>query len=747
MKAIRSYMDTTVPIIGIVFLLLGFCGRQIWRAKKHHPMHWEETPWIFPSLALLIFLFFWRQAGLIDSSERHYLFLNAGITLCGFVALGRLFFLNLFNRLATFIRGQVLPTCTGAHAKDASDEKTSKLSWSYIARSCCGYSLGGLLHAAMLVAVTCLSIFALETPFNPAFPTDIPQKFVVLEFCLIFGVCIALYFLGQRRGLLVALVPILSLFAGVALGFVYSFRATVITPVDLFALRTAADVAGNFSYVLSDPYLYAIAASISAVTLCAFLFPVKPYICKKMPVRAAANTVVGLVCTCLLIGLVATYDFRSFGITIDAWNTTSSYLSQGSLVSFITEAQNMSVKAPEGYTKGAAQSLINTYATTFDNSLGTSSTRLAAEAQFAQQQPDIVVVMDETFSDLSIYNGLACNYPGPTFFKYGMPTSLASGSLSVSVLGGGTCNTEFEMLTGLPLAYVGGSNYPYAMYDLKGTPNLASQLAAEGYDTTAIHALLGTNWNRDTVYENFGFERFITIDDFENAPYFHNFVSDRATFDKTLEVLREGDGPQFVLNITIQNHSGYTTGSIPEDRLTDYHPNGYDDGALNSELNEYLSCIQASDEDLAYFVDELSKLDRPVVLVYFGDHQPSLGSAYNDLICQEDAGTLTHQQRAFQTVYTIWTNYEVPRESATTINRPSSPSFLSAQMLYAIGAPLTDYQKAQLVISQEAPCLNSFGIQDIAGTWYPLNDTNSPLAQINRDYSYMAYYTFESRKK
>ena len=161
MKAIRSYMDTTVPIIGIVFLLLGFCGRQIWRAKKHHPMHWEETPWIFPSLALLIFLFFWRQAGLIDSSERHYLFLNAGITLCGFVALGRLFFLNLFNRLATFIRGQVLPTCTGAHAKDASDEKTSKLSWSYIARSCCGYSLGGLLHAAMLVAVTCLSIFAL----------------------------------------------------------------------------------------------------------------------------------------------------------------------------------------------------------------------------------------------------------------------------------------------------------------------------------------------------------------------------------------------------------------------------------------------------------------------------------------------------------------------------------------------------------------------------------------------------------
>ena len=98
--------------------------------------------------------------------------------------------------------------------------------------------------------------------------------------------------------------PILSLFAGVALGFVYSFRATVITPVDLFALGTAADVAGNFSYVLSDPYLYAIAAGISAVTLCALLFPVKPYICKKMPVRAAANTVVGLVCTCLLIGLV-----------------------------------------------------------------------------------------------------------------------------------------------------------------------------------------------------------------------------------------------------------------------------------------------------------------------------------------------------------------------------------------------------------------------------------------------------------
>lgn len=112
------------------------------------------------------------------------------------------------------------------------------------------------------------------------------------------------------------------------------------------------------------------------------------------------------------------------------------------------------------------------------------------------------------------------------------PTPSRSGTLYVSAYGGGTCNTEFEFLTGNSMSYLGSGVYPYTIYDLLDTKNLAEQFKDLGYTTTAMHPNHGTNWNRENVYSGFGFDRFMTINDFQDAEKLRGMVSDAATYDK-----------------------------------------------------------------------------------------------------------------------------------------------------------------------------------------------------------------------
>ena len=264
-----------------------------------------------------------------------------------------------------------------------------------------------------------------------------------------------------------------------------------------------------------------------------------------------------------------------------------------------------------------AEKLERQLADEYDETTGKTWQRTDAEAQFAEEKPTVIAIMNATFSDLSIYKNMHARLQRPQFFK-NLPDALSRSTLYVSAYGGGTCNTEFEFLTGNSMSYLGSGVYPYTIYDLLDTKNLAEQFKDLGYTTTAMHPNHGTNWNRENVYSGFGFDRFMTINDFQDAEKLRGMVSDAATYDKILEMLESDSALQFIFDVTMQNHSGYDTGLLPPDKLNNY----LIDGAVNNEVNEYLSLIEESDRALKDFVGKLRKLDRPVVLVFFGDHQP-----------------------------------------------------------------------------------------------------------------------------
>lgn len=200
-------------------------------------------------------------------------------------------------------------------------------------------------------------------------------------------------------------------------------------------------------------------------------------------------------------------------ISFDNWQPINTYVARGWIPSFSIMVQNLAIPEPNDYTTESAQAAEEELAARYDTTRGASAERAAATTRFDAEKPTVIAIMNETFADLSIFNGLNTGYTGPTHYN-NLTGALQRGPLAVSVLGGGTCNTEFEFLTGNSLGFIGGNKYPYTLYDFSNVASLPRQFKKLGYTTTAMHPQNPENWNRSTVYQAMGFDEFLSNADF-----------------------------------------------------------------------------------------------------------------------------------------------------------------------------------------------------------------------------------------
>ncbi len=633
--------------------------------------------------------------------------------------------------------------------------------------------------------VGALCVLAIELPHNQSLEQINPQS-LALEWMLLSVAAGGLYFLGQRRALPMALVPVASTSIGLAEYFVYTFKGLPIQPGDVLALETAASVADGYVYTVDAWCLWGVAAGVAALLGCVLLScrredaagekgslfaalrrlvahasrPVavkgahmgcaakspahaaEPAVGKSLDWHAAGilgNVTAGLALLACLVSQVCTVDYASdLGISVNAWDPETSYSSQAYLPTFISACQTMIPIEPEGYSTESAEDLMASYVDAYnaDESLGNSESRAAAAEQFDYERPTVIAVMNETFSDLSLFDGMHAGYEGPQYFK-SISDCLVRGTFYTSVYGGGTTNSEFEFLTGNSIANLGSGVYPYNIYNMGREENLARLFKDLGYDTLAMHPNKPQNWNRTNVYESFGFDEFLSIADFEGAERSRGHVTDGATYEKILERLSENEDPQFIFDVTMANHAGYESGLIPEDRQVHLEI----DGQENASINEYVSCIQKSDEDLQYFLEELSQLDRKVVVVFFGDHQPGLMSSYNDR-WYDDENNAEHLCRIYQTSYFIWANYDVAGNDQVSETQDVAASSLSSLLMEVIGAPMSDYQKAHMKLLQALPAIDAVCYQDLYGTWHLPNEASGidVTDQARADFATLQYF-------
>ncbi len=663
---------------------LVLCARELAFSRRlavdgRVPLRRSSMAWTVVLLAIQLFVGAWGALGLVQDEPVAPLIMNIVLTGCIYLAVAR-------PRLSDPFVGHFAPAGRRPHPMAAS--------------------------VIAMIVVGILATLALEIPSNHNLLWMYPLC-ALLEISLVTAVITGMYFIFQRRGAAPAIAAFVFFAIGIAEYFVILFKSQPIQPGDLTAIATAAAVGGGYVFSLTSYCLYAIAFLAAAFTICMYTALLRHARSQRTRKRLLLNLLIGVLCLGGVTAHITLIDYyNTLQIQVYTWRPLESYYRQGFIPSFISSAQTIQPRKPQDYTKSSAQKLIDEYAASYDEGEGATSERAAASAQFEDTKPTVIAIMNETFSDLSVYQNLHAGYEGPTYFN-SISDAIQRGDLYVSAYGGGTCNTEFEFLTGNSMAYLGQGVYPYTIYNLTHAENLAQQFSDLGYTTTAMHPNHATNWNRENVYNDFGFDQFLSIEDFEGADTLRGMVTDDATYDKIIDLLKDNDDPQFIFDVTMQNHSGYDTGLVPSKLQTDYRI----DGTYDPEVNEYLSLIKQSDKALQKFIGELRNLDRPVVVVFFGDHQPFFPSEFNDawFTNEDDA---THSERLYHTSYVIWANYDVAGRSQKSDTEDISTNYLGAELMNLIGAPVSDYQKAELALRENMPAINIIGYQDRNRTWY-----------------------------
>jgi len=244
-------------------------------------------------------------------------------------------------------------------------------------------------------------------------------------------------------------------------------------------------------------------------------------------------------------------------------------------------------------------------------------------------RPDIVIVQSESFFDPGRMRGYAPYQFIPNFAR--LAAQGESGPLHVPTFGGGTIRTEFEVLTGLPLRYFPQVQFPYLQIDAKVIPGLARSLRANGYTTLAIHDNNRSFWNRASALQRLGFDRFIAIDGFPKHPaHDGHYVADSVLTDEILSQLRDSGPPQLIFAISMEAHGPYDGDPGPinlAERDAIPVPAGVT-GVARTMLQTYLYHLRHADAQLGRLADVLSKRSRPTLLMFYGDHLPALGQAF-----------------------------------------------------------------------------------------------------------------------
>ncbi len=601
-----------------------------------------------------------------------------------------------------------------------------------------GKILSAMLYLLLPLAVVC----ALENYTHVI--TDLAPLILVLNllfFYVLYGLLTALTGSVRMGFRLATLVPMLF---GLTNYFVVSFRGSPIVPWDLLSFGTAASVADNYEFVLSWKAFYSVLAFIWMILLSS-----KSTVKlgrKKLRVISIAAYVALMF---LYVGEIQNSAVQSFfGMDTTLFTLNVLYRNNGIAAAFLGNLRFLNIEQPSGYSVDKVEALMKqveadeqgeedaknepetdaqgetvqaTQGETVQATQAETNATAETEAPASSgQYPNIVVIMNEAFSDLSVWGDFATSEEVMPFFK-SLQQEAVGGELYVSVKGGNTANTEFEFLTGDTMGFLPKGSIPYQQYINDETPSLASYLKTLGYSTTAIHPYNRTGWDRDTVYEKFGFDEFLDKDSFSSPYRLRGYISDKSAFDKIREQfsIKGDDERKFIFEVTMQNHGGYSR-ETPDFNiyLTLPEVTGKTTSVVATE--KYLTLINQTDRALEELIDYFKEQDEPVIVVMFGDHQPSdyITNVIQRICGATTSDSLADLEQGYRVPFVMWSNYGLEHKYYDGI----SVNYLSSILMENAGIPLTGYQTFLKKLMETLPVINANVYRDADGNFYNYED-------------------------
>ena len=498
--------------------------------------------------------------------------------------------------------------------------------------------------------------------------------------------------------------------------FVYEFRENEVSFADISSVGTGLSVMKSYRLQLHDRG--AIALLLSALLMAVIRR-------SRIETKRLVRWIIRAAAAVALIAMVMYLRGRTARMVTQTWEKKGTY-KNGFVLNFVLGVGDGIVKAPEGYDLSEIEALEAEYGNAADAAdaadqtgavasntvTGVSSDtsllmKTKAPTVLNGRKPVIITIMDESFADFRNVGNLTTNIEVLPFLDT-LTENTMRGFALASVYGAKTPNSEWEYLTGNSMAFLPEGSVVYEQYITKTPTSLVSTLKNEGYTAVAMHPYQNTGWKRNTVYPKLGFDEMYFLEDgyFDETKILRKYITDQELFDKIIEryeqqQTQDPDTPLFIMSITMQNHGGYKE---KYDNFTNdviyQTPSGFYEDA-----NQYLSLTHETDKALENLIGYFEAQDVPVEIIFFGDHLPSLQSAFfRSLNGKGISGlTLTQLQQLFSVPFFIWTNYDTEETSVelTSIN------YLSTLALSRAGIELPPYNRFLADLMTHIPAMNA----------------------------------------
>ncbi len=379
----------------------------------------------------------------------------------------------------------------------------------------------------------------------------------------------------------------------------------------------------------------------------------------KCPIRKpnAKKGWLSLGVTAVITAITVHFSIACGIVTTEYGTLLEAYFDSGFPYSFSRSAVCRGIDKPDGYDQDDIEAILAELE---------QMDKTTALPFGGSEYPDVIFVQLESFFDINLVNNIELSEnPIPCFTE--LKKSYPNGSIKVPLIGSGTANTEFEVLTGMNIDYFSPGEYPFiAKLDDDGftCDSIARVFSEYGYTTHAMHNNTGTFYNRYKVYPNLGFDSFTPIEymyDVEYNPL--GWAKDNVLIDEIQKCLDSSDGSDFIFTVTVQPHGAYpkeqtgdypiTVSGISEDDTEKYHMISY-----------YVNQIKEVDNFIKKLTDYFEDVDKNTVIVFYGDHLPDLKLEEDDL----------SQGDMYSTEYLIWSNYGLA-------NGHTAPEVLEAYQL------------------------------------------------------------------
>ncbi len=539
--------------------------------------------------------------------------------------------------------------------------------------------------------------------------------------------------------------------------YVMQFRGIPIVPWDFLSIRTAANVAGGFEYKI---YWQMLLATFGFVFLILTAGKMKAKL-RFLPVRIGGFLIAAAALVFVIHGLQDNQMKSFWGIDTTLFTPTVRYTKNGFWPAFLSNLSFLKIDKPDGYSVEEAEKIAETADEAYEpenrNSVSGPQTEAEEDTAASVQTPNIIVIMNEAFSDLSVLGDFNTNEDYMPNFR-ALMEDYTSGHLLVSVKGGNTANTEYEFLSGDTMAFLPPGSVVFQQYINGEVPTIATYLKQFGYETIGMHPYQGSGWERNRVYPLMGFDTFLDQSAFQGADKLRNYVSDKGAFDKVIQLFEEKEEgrPQFQFLVTMQNHSGFSPKS------TD---NGFSEEVILTDApsqtstvvtaERYLTLIKYSDMAFAELIDYFEQnVTEPTLIVMFGDHEPNdyVTDVIDDLVgndkfvtASDNSGaadmseeSLDDVQKHYQVPFVIWNNFGLEKNDAID---QTSVNYLSSILLEEAGLPLTDYQKFARNQQKQIPALSAVAWCDKEGNYHSWaeRDEDETYSGLINDYNILEY--------